>query len=405
MIVVTLLLAAVLAKDGGWTEQSDGTWVNAASGEVWGAKDGGSEDGATKDETSTDQKKYEGCTNTGQGSALDSFPRTCITSATDVSPGTGPRCWWTHKPTATKSTIKVPLVIDMHGGGGCASHQLLYSGFKELSDTLGSNSFIVVYPQGANSLWGSCGSEPSKCTQGGKKDMATWDDIGFLEQMIANIIKSQPVDPERVYLTGFSLGCMMAHRFAMERGKLVAGLGCHGGELSGVGKETTATKDALKTQYNIQPMPVYNTGGSADAWITNAGAGEEDFNTWLYWNECKQNTTKSITLTGEQKTAAVERVGSSCASYAPALETKFLLIDEGIHAPDSRMAKRVWEFLSEYKREGAAAQLPSAVAEINPKSDATADLANHAPRCGSRVAWLLLVFSMSMSLTGSLVAY
>lgn len=67
------------------------------------------------------------------------------------------------------------------------------------------------------------------------------------------------------------------------------------------------------------------------------------------------------------------------------------------------MAKRVWEFLSEYKREGAAAQLPPAVAEINPKSTVDFDAANHSPRYGSEV-WLLLI-SMGMSMISALVTY
>ena len=37
------------------------------------------------------------------------------------------------------------------------------------------------------------------------------------------------VDPERVYFTGFSMGCMMANRFALERSSITAGFGCHGG--------------------------------------------------------------------------------------------------------------------------------------------------------------------------------
>ena len=47
-----------------------------------------------------------------------------------------------------------------------------------------ASSFITIWPQGANKLWGSCGSEPEECLAGGKQ-MATWDDVGFLLQLIA----------------------------------------------------------------------------------------------------------------------------------------------------------------------------------------------------------------------------
>ena len=50
------------------------------------------------------------------------YPRTCI----DGPPGNVPRCWWTHVPEAVREgSKKVPLMVDMHGREGCASHQAL----------------------------------------------------------------------------------------------------------------------------------------------------------------------------------------------------------------------------------------------------------------------------------------
>ena len=200
--------------------------------------------------TDTDQK------------ALEKFPRSCILS----SPNNSPRCWWTYTPTAVATTsLKVALVIDMHGGGGCASHQAAGSGFKELSDSLGEDTFVTAWPQASASLWASCGADASACTSDSKdygKMIATWDDITFLEQMIANLVKSNTrIDGERVYVSGFSMGCMMAHRLALERSAIVAGLGCHGGELSGVDFAATSQLATLKSRFRLLPMPVYLTIG------------------------------------------------------------------------------------------------------------------------------------------------
>lgn len=202
--------------------------------------------------TDTDQK------------ALEKFPRSCILS----SPNNSPRCWWTYTPTAVATattSLKVALVIDMHGGGGCASHQAAGSGFKELSDSLGADTFVTAWPQASASLWASCGADASACTSDSKdygKMIATWDDITFLEQMIANLVKSNTrIDGERVYVSGFSMGCMMAHRLALERSAIVAGLGCHGGELSGVDFAATSQLATLKSRFRLLPMPVYLTIG------------------------------------------------------------------------------------------------------------------------------------------------
>jgi poly(3-hydroxybutyrate) depolymerase len=296
--------------------------------------------------------------------AVRAHPRTCILAA----PSNSPRCWWTHVPTAVKtaSSARVPLVIDLHGGGGCAGGQLASSGFKALADDLGADAFIIAWPQGAgNGLWASCGSNPVACLEGGK-DMATWDDLQFLDRMIASIAGSEPrVDVERVYVSGFSLGCMLAQRYAMERSKVVAGLGCHGGELSGVGTTAPAELEALKQRFDIQPMPVYSTIGDQDAWLELA---DPDWRAWAYWNGCLLvDTRRAVALGSGGPTSGVEHVGSNCTTYSPALETVLLVIADGGHTWDARMARRQWDFLKLYRRTGAAAELPQPASEVDPR--------------------------------------
>ena len=64
----------------------------------------------------------------------------------------------------------------------------------------------------------------------GQSELTSTDDIGFLEGLIASMVESRvasdwqgKIDPERVYTTGFSMGCMMAHRIALERSNIIAG--------------------------------------------------------------------------------------------------------------------------------------------------------------------------------------
>ena len=121
-------------------------------------------------------------------------------------------------PDAVKSLSKVPFVIDMHGGGGCASQEAASSGFKELSDTLGKDGFILAWPQGYDQGWGTCGADctqvATESTKEGGKSIASQDDITFLTDVVAHMVKSQDaanpakgrIDTERVYTTGFSMG-------------------------------------------------------------------------------------------------------------------------------------------------------------------------------------------------------
>merc|ERR1711937_571794 len=108
--------------------------------------------------------------------------------------------------------------------------------------------------------------------------------------MVAHIVKSQGrVDAERVYATGFSMGCMMSHRIALERSKIFAGFGCHGGTLI----QIASTLAAQKEHFDLQPMPAYMTGGSDDAWF---GRAKNAFRAWTTWNGCFENTTSPVTL-------------------------------------------------------------------------------------------------------------
>jgi poly(3-hydroxybutyrate) depolymerase len=301
----------------------------------------------------------------------------------------------------------------MHGGGGCAVHEVESSGFKDLSDAEGSNTFITVWPQGASegpfaNQWPSCGSDCNSARGQAVKDagkgLASWDEIGFLEQMITNIVKttssSQPwkdrVDPERIYMTGFSMGCMMAHRFALERSKVVAGFGCHGGELSLIDTDVASELDAEKTKYNLQPMPTYITIGTDDtAWYDKAVV---DWRAWSYLNGCSGESTRAVNLSSSSRswddTAAVEHVGHSCASYSPPLETVMMSVTGGGHANDHRMAKFTWDFLRQYTRPGALVELPVAVIEVDPptttgSADDTASSASTETRALTPVALAL----------------
>eukprot|EP00948_MAST-09A_sp_MAST-9A-sp1_P001539 g1539.t1 len=301
-----------------------------------------------------------------------SYSELCIRSA----PSNSLRCWWVYIPskvTSGSANVKVPLVIDMHGGDGCASHQASTSGFKELSDTLaasaGDETFITVWPQGYNLQWGTCGSACDKAQQDNPgKDIQTTDDLSFLSSLLAFMIKSQSpmniarnhIDVTRIYTTGFSMGCMMSHRLALERSDIIAGFGCHGGTLIAVDGNNI---DEERKRFQLQSMPAYMTGGTDDPWFH-----ENTFDIWGNLNSCgtELNVT-NITLASQSgkngkkdSTEAVTigrlKVRPSCLDNT---ETVRLELIGGEHTPDSRMAALTYNFLKKYRRSGAEVALSS----------------------------------------------
>jgi polyhydroxybutyrate depolymerase len=119
------------------------------------------------------------------------------------------RSYIAHIPPAAGA---LPLIVNLHGGGGNAHHQQDNSGMDELADREG---FIVIYPNGSGRLknrlltWnaGTC------C---GPSARESHDDAGFILRVLDDITKRAPVDQKRVYVTGFSNGAMMALRLGAQ---------------------------------------------------------------------------------------------------------------------------------------------------------------------------------------------
>ena len=105
-----------------------------------------------------------------------------------------------------------PLVVALHGAHQTAAHMAGYSRLTELADQEG---FVLAYGMGLSGTWnaGTC------C-----KPRA--NDVAYLDSLLAHAtdpLRSRVViDPDRVFLTGYSNGGMMALRYACSRADRVA---------------------------------------------------------------------------------------------------------------------------------------------------------------------------------------
>lgn len=99
-----------------------------------------------------------------------------------------------------------PLIVALHGGYGTAKNMEELTSLNLAGGQLG---FVVAYPEGLGRSWnaGTC------CNPSMQKAV---DDVGFLKAMLADIAKRTPINPARVYGTGFSNGAMMVHRVACD---------------------------------------------------------------------------------------------------------------------------------------------------------------------------------------------
>ena len=130
------------------------------------------------------------------------------------------RCWLLLIPMSLNESGNVPLVVDIHGGGDDMYQQRWTSDFANISMEQG---FIVAYPQGHNDIW-NMGWDPITCSVG--IVCPEEDDVGFILQMVDTIMQNHSIDNSRIYLTGWSNGCGMTQRLAVEASDIFAAAGC-----------------------------------------------------------------------------------------------------------------------------------------------------------------------------------
>ena len=111
-------------------------------------------------------------------------------------------------------------VIVLHGGGTNAENAARMS---EMAEKARSEGFLAVFPNGT-------GVRPNVALTWNAGHCCGWarekevDDVGFLSALIAELVAKHCADPDRIYMTGFSNGAMMAHRFACDRAEQIAAI-------------------------------------------------------------------------------------------------------------------------------------------------------------------------------------
>jgi polyhydroxybutyrate depolymerase len=151
----------------------------------------------------------------------------------------------------------LPVVLAIHGGGTNGETMARYSGLSEKASKAG---FIVVYPDGTGRLprvltWNSGG-----CC--GYAQARGIDDVGFLREVVAFVIRTYNGDPARVYATGISNGAMMAYRMAIEAPDIIAAVAAVAGTL-----------DVDPALVKV-PKPILHFHGTEDEFVPwNGGRG------------------------------------------------------------------------------------------------------------------------------------
>jgi polyhydroxybutyrate depolymerase len=112
-----------------------------------------------------------------------------------------------------------PLLVYLHGLGGSGRDTFYHSQLAEFGRT---KRVFVVAPDGARDSVGRrfWNAHPACCDF----DHSGRDDVARLDQLIGQLLAREPIDPQRVFVIGFSNGGFMAHRLACRSGHRLAGI-------------------------------------------------------------------------------------------------------------------------------------------------------------------------------------
>ncbi len=150
------------------------------------------------------------------------------------------REYFVYVPNSAKKPA--PLVFVFHGGGGQArGTDKATGGMAALADEKG---FVVAYPNGMDRHWND-----------GRPGLADkyYDDVGFVSQIIDNLVAAKLVDPHRVYATGISNGGFFSQYLALK---------CPG-KFAAVAP-VVATVSVQWLDLKSQPTPILMLLGTAD---------------------------------------------------------------------------------------------------------------------------------------------
>jgi polyhydroxybutyrate depolymerase len=261
------------------------------------------------------------------------------------------RTYRVHVPGVDAPTMRIPVLIVLHGGIGNGRQIERSSGFSELADRFG---FVAVYPDGTGFVdmrytWNA----NNCCGFAHRQDV---DDVGFISALIDELVTSDDVDPSRVFVTGFSNGAMMTFRLACELSGKIAAAAPYAGALN---TDTCAARE---------PVPLLIMNGDADQNVPVAGglspnagvAAQNDrvdrstayaVQTWVQIDGC------SNTPVAEDSNAGLVTTYSRCTNGSAVEQVLIHGWDHRwpntAHGSPVDAAATIWAFVSQFSKNAA----------------------------------------------------
>lgn len=160
-------------------------------------------------------------------------------------------------PTGFTNTTPVSAVLMLHGNGGTMINS---QNFTNLNSVSNANGFLAVYPEGYGIV--STGGFSWADSRGTSADIAGIDDLGFINKLLDTLIENYNIDPNKIYICGFSNGGYMTQRLACEQNQRFAAMASLGSIMD----------TGLYSNCNPQrPVPMMFVLGTDDPYVPFSG--------------------------------------------------------------------------------------------------------------------------------------
>lgn len=169
-------------------------------------------------------------------------------SRLELTIGGGTRSATVITPAAVAPGERLPVVMVLHGLGVNANAM---SRIADWRTAVARDGFIAVFPQGVNDSWnmGPC------CPPA---NLLGVPDTAFLDALVEDLRGRSDVDPQRLYMTGFSNGALMVYTYACARSDVFAAIAPM------AGTNLTGCRPT-------QPLSLLHQHGDADLIVPYAG--------------------------------------------------------------------------------------------------------------------------------------
>jgi len=242
-------------------------------------------------------------------------------------------------PESYSESEEYPLVIYLHSRGFTAEHNMDRTQLNPVADR---NDFLVVYPRAINLVWNS--------GNGDRIGRSTPDvnDVGFIDALIDILSTNYSIDPDRIYVAGWSNGGFMAYKLACQLSHRIAAIASVAGVLS----------DSTLAECNpLRPVPILHIHGTTDKWVPIDGCEgwnsvDQTLSYWVAFNDCSKTITTKLKDLDTTDYLTVEKTSYfDCTNNSSVIFYKRI---GGGHGWPSAVhglvaSEEVWNFFKDYR--------------------------------------------------------